>query len=123
MSYIRVTTIYSDPTSIRPRTQDDGRVQHDVGVSVVRAVGVSVVWWVLVAPRVAPRSPLGWHRGRPRLPPGLWTVRSKVSASGILHVGILLRDPSLNDYPENLRALSRLRSVRVTAGDQEVGMQ
>src|SRR5665647_1286545 len=118
MSYIRVTTTYSDPTSIRPRTQDDRRVPHDVGVSVVRDVGVSVDWRVLVAPRVALWSPLAWHHGRPRSPPGLWTMPSKVSASGILPVGIALGVPLSTDHPKHLRASSCPRSVRSTAGDQ-----
>jgi len=100
MSYIPVTTTCSDATSIRPRTQDDRRVPHDVGVSVVRDVGVSVDWRVLVAPRVALWSPPAWHHGRPRSPPGLWTMRSKVSASGILPVGIALGGPSLNGSSE-----------------------
>jgi hypothetical protein len=33
MTYIRVTTICRDLTSIRPQTQDNLRVSHGVGVS------------------------------------------------------------------------------------------
>jgi hypothetical protein len=33
MTYIGVTTIYRDLTSIRPQTQDNLRVPHSVGVS------------------------------------------------------------------------------------------
>ena len=34
ISYVRVTTICSDPTSIRRRTQYGERIPHEVGVSV-----------------------------------------------------------------------------------------
>ena len=131
MSYIHVTTIYSDPTSIRPRTQDNRRVPHDVGVSVVWAVGVSVAWWVLVAPQVAPRPPSDGPVVAPRMAP--WSaqiatlpVDSAIEGIGIRHTACGDRIggiPLSTDHPKHLRASSCPRSVRSTVGDQEVGMQ
>src|SRR5665647_1286546 len=100
MSYIPVTTTCSDATSIWSRTQDDRRVPHDVGVSVVRDVGVSVDWWVLGGP---PGDPVV----TPRLAPWsaqitTWPVDNAIEGIGVRHTacGDRVGGPSLNGSSE-----------------------
>src|SRR5665647_3333897 len=124
MSYIPVTTTCSDATSIWSRTQDDRRVPHDVGVSVVRDVGVSVDWWVLGGP---PGDPVV----TPRLAPWsaqitTWPVDNAIEGIGVRHtacgdrVGGSLSQRIIRSISGRRHALVRFAAPLET---REVGMQ
>ena len=108
-SYVRVTTICRDLTTIWPEAQHDQQVPHDVGVSVLPSPfrqprrrrhkrpshpSRGCLWHPLPA-QETPTS----HRGC-----GWW--RSKVAGSGILHLGIVLGGSLSQRVNRGIRAAS-----------------